>query len=56
MQIGIEIPDGFAGEASGTRPDAGEFLPDFEHVAQNLLGALSDGPPMLRPQKPKSGE
>jgi hypothetical protein len=50
MQIRIEIPDEFDGEASGTRSDEREFLRDFEHVAQNLLDALSNGPPMLRPQ------
>jgi hypothetical protein len=50
MQIRIEIPDEFAGEASGTRSCDREFLLDFEHVAQNLLEALSDGPPMLRRQ------
>ncbi|HEY6846340.1 MAG TPA: hypothetical protein VI320_09025 [Terracidiphilus sp.] len=50
MQIRIEIPDEFDGEASGTRSDEREFLLDFEHVAQNLLDALSNGPPMLWPQ------
>ena len=50
MPIRIEIPCEFAGEASGTRSGDRGFLLDFEHVAQNLLEALSDGPPMLRRQ------